>query len=229
VTIHGLSTIRLFEAEPELLRFLAPEDAARASQVRLPVHAFPRGTVDLGSLLGQTPASGAFILEGMLLAPLRLGTHRGLRLLGPGDAFGRIDQGRSIVGTDPRWRAPLATKLVLLDRELLLAVRRWPGLAVGLQAQISERSDRLTAQLLICQMPRVADRLLALLWLVADSWGQVTADGTLVPVPLTHAMIGSLIGARRATVTLALGALARSGAISREPRGWLLHRQMPAL
>lgn len=224
--VHALTTIRLFEEEPELARFLGPEDAARAAQVRLPVHQLPKGQVDVHALLDHSRAFGAFLVEGMLLQPLRLGNHSGQRLLGPGDAIGVAGDPSSMIASEGSWRAPLPSKLVLFDRELLLAIRRWPGLAAGLQAHISERSERLATQLLICQMPRVSDRLLALLWLVADTWGQVTTSGTLVPVPLTHATLGALIGARRATVTLALGALADAGAVTRGARGWLLHRSL---
>jgi hypothetical protein len=75
---------------------------------------------------------------------------------------------------------------------------------------------------MICQLPRVDERLLALMWLLAESWGQVTPAGTLLPIALTHAALGGLIGARRPTVTLALGNLTAAGVIRRQPRGWLL-------
>ncbi len=77
---------------------------------------------------------------------------------------------------------------------------------------------------MICQLPRVDDRLLAVMWLLAESWGQVTPAGTLLPIGLTHAALGGLVGARRPTVTLALGSLTADGALRREERGWLLLR-----
>jgi CRP-like cAMP-binding protein len=60
------------------------------------------------------------------------------------------------------------------------------------------------------------------MWLLAESWGLVTPTGTVLPIALTHAALGGLIGARRPTVTLALGNLSASGLVRREPRGWLL-------
>ncbi len=39
---------------------------------------------------------------------------------------------------------------------------------------------------------------------------------------LTHDVLGGLVGARRSTVTLALGELADRGALIRQDRGWLL-------
>jgi hypothetical protein len=50
----------------------------------------------------------------------------------------------------------------------------------------------------------------------------VTSAGTVLPVTLTHETLGALVGARRPTVTLALGELAGRGAVVRQGRSWLL-------
>jgi hypothetical protein len=60
------------------------------------------------------------------------------------------------------------------------------------------------------------------MWLLAESWGQVTASGTVLPIELTHSALGGLIGARRPTVTLALSELSERGALVRQAGGWLL-------
>jgi hypothetical protein len=45
----------------------------------------------------------------------------------------------------------------------------------------------------------------------------------VVPIELTHTALGHLIGARRSTVTLALGELSRLGAVVRRDDGaWVL-------
>jgi CRP-like cAMP-binding protein len=158
----------------------------------------------------------------MLQQSVRLGSHAGLRLLGPGDVVTLTHAPRSIIVTETACRALAPTRLALLEREMLLAVRRWPQIAAGLHAHLAEQSERLMTQLMICQLPRVDDRLLALMWLLAESWGLVTPTGTVLPIGLTHAALGGLIGARRPTVTLALGNLSTGGLVRREPRGWLL-------
>jgi hypothetical protein len=56
----------------------------------------------------------------------------------------------------------------------------------------------------------------------------VTLDGVVVPVPLTHDMIGRLVGAHRPSVTTALSELTRSDRIRRLPHGWLLLGDPPA-
>lgn len=214
--------IRLFDAEPDLIRFLSPEDSQQAREIQLPVHSMTKGDADIGRLFSETGSFGALVLDGMLLQTLRLGGHAGLRLLGPGDVLSLTQAPRSILVVEATCRATVPTKLALLEREMLLAVRRWPQIAAGLHAHTGEQSERLVTQLMICQLPRVDERLLALLWLLAESWGQVTPSGTLLPISLTHAALGGLIGARRPTVTLALGNLTSAGVIRRQPRGWLL-------
>ena len=77
----------------------------------------------------------------------------------------------------------------------------------------------------ISQLHRVDRRLLALFWHLAERWGRMTADGVVLPMTLSHRMLGQLIGARRPTVPTALGELARRGDIRRCDDGtWLLTR-----
>ena len=223
------STIRLFEAEPDLMRFLGSEESEQAREVRLPVHTIGKGDADLRTAFEANGAFGAIVLDGMLLQTLRLGAHAGLRLLGPGDVLALTGAPRSILEVESTCRANAPTRIALLEREMLLAVRRWPQLAAGLHAHIGEQCERLVTQMMICQLPRVDERLLALMWLLAESWGQVTRSGTLLPIGLTHASLGGLIGARRPTVTLALGNLTEAGLLERQPRGWMLTGSPDAL
>jgi hypothetical protein len=150
-----------------------------------------------------------------------------MTLLGPGDLI--------LVGSDPPsmlvgeslWRAVAKTRLAFLGREFLLGARRWPGLFAGLQLRSAQQTDRLATQLVVCQLPRVDQRVLALMWLLAESWGHVTPTGTTLPLSLTHDALGALVGARRPTVTLALRELTDRGAILRQDQGWLLVEPPP--
>lgn len=218
----AVSSIRLFEAEPDLARYLSPEDRTQASQIRLPAIELPPGHVSVRAELRQRGAFGALVLQGMMLQTIRIGQHSGLRLLGPGDIVSFADTAPSMLVLDEACRATVSTRLALLGREMLVAGRHWPWLIAGLHTRMAEQIDRLTTQLIVCQLPRVDDRLLAMLWLLAESWGQVTASGTVVPIELTHSALGGLIGARRPTVTLALSELTERGAIMRQADGWLL-------
>jgi hypothetical protein len=119
-------------------------------------------------------------------------------------------------------RVVATARLALLGRDVLVGAHRWPRLLAGLHARTAEQIERVAVQLAICQLPRVEDRLLALLWLLAENWGRVTPAGTSLPLALTHETLGALVGARRPTVTLALGELAERGAVVRQGRSWLL-------
>ena len=75
----------------------------------------------------------------------------------------------------------------------------------------------------VSQLPRVDERLLAMLWLLAERWGRVGPDGVVVELALTHELLGRLIGARRPTVTMAVGQLIEAGHVRRRlDRGYVL-------
>ena len=96
-------------------------------------------------------------------------------------------------------------------------------------ARAAERSERLAVQQAIAQLPRVDLRILALLWHLTERTGRVGSEGVILPVPLTHELLGRLVGARRPTVSLALKQLTQRGHVARHPEGWQLSQAMPDL
>jgi hypothetical protein len=151
-----------------------------------------------------------------------------MRILGRGDTVS-AGAAPSMLLAESGCRAVIPTQLAMLGKDVLVGTHRWPRLAAGLHARTAEQVERVAVQLAICQLPRVEDRLLALFWLLAESWGRVTASGTVLPLNLTHETLGALVGARRPTVTLALGELAARGAVLRQDKTWLLleHPSVP--
>lgn len=212
----------LLDALPEFARFLATEDRELLSAVTLPTLDVSERPLAVSELLEKRNAFGAVVIDGMLLHYLQIGAQPGLRILGSGDLVALRDAPRSSLFGVSSCRAIASTRIALLGRELLLAMRHVPRLAIGLHTEMAEQMQRLATQLVICQLPRVEDRVLAMLWLLAESWGRVTPSGTTLPLALTHEVIGALVGARRPTVTLALGELANRGALVQQDRGWLL-------
>jgi hypothetical protein len=182
---------------------------------------------DLGAALAGSHAFGALLLEGMLLQHLRLGEQEAMRLIGPGDVLASEEPRSPTLLTQLGRHVIADARLAILGRDFLIAARRWPGLVAGLHARAAEQAERVTAQLVICQLPRVADRLLAIMWLLAESWGRVTPSGVALPILLTHEALGALIGARRPTVSLALAELIERGAVVRQHTGWLLLESLP--
>jgi CRP-like cAMP-binding protein len=214
--------ISLLEVEPDLARFMSAEERVAAAMLSVPVIQVPRGAVDLDALLGGNNVFGALVLDGMVFSHHRVSDHTALRLLGPGDLLAVPGAAASTIVPQSTLSAPAPVMLALLGTEVLLAARRWPRLVAGLHVRIAEQTDRVAAQLTICQFPRVDQRLLAMMWLLAETWGHVTTAGTRLPLSLTHDALGALVGARRPTVTLALGELTERGAIVRQESGWLL-------
>ncbi len=216
------SAIRLFDLDPDLVRFLSEEDRAEAAELTVPIVRVGRGRTDLEQLLRETGAFGVAVAEGMILQSVQVVDHVGLRLLGPGDVAGIAHDYASTVRVACHTRTDAHASLALLNREILIAVYRWPLLLTGFLFRVAQQAERTTDQLVICQLPRVEDRVLALMWQLAESWGYVTRSGTVVPLTLTHELLGGLIGARRSTVTLAIDRLAERGAMVRTGENWLL-------
>jgi CRP/FNR family transcriptional regulator, cyclic AMP receptor protein len=213
------------EAWPELRGYVSARDLDEIARVRLPVITVDNGVIELHDVLREHGAFGATVLEGIVMNSLRVGDQTGIQLLGPGDLL--------IEGSEPMpsWlrdadsRAAASVRLALFGNDLLAVALRWPRIIQGLYAGVADQLQRLTAQLVICQLPRVDERVLAMLWLLSESWGYVTPSGVRLPLALTHEMIGGLVGARRPTVTLALRKLVQDGAIVHQDSGWLLLEQ----
>ncbi len=217
----GSSTVGLLAVARDLADFINVEEREQAERIALPVREVS-GPVELGALLKAANAFASLVVDGMLLYQMRIGEQPGLRVVGPGEIVSMPGAPRSTLVDNSSCRAVRGTQLAFLGVEFVAAARRWPGLIAGLQSRTADGTERLATQLAICQLPRVQDRLLAMLWLLAESWGHVTASGTTLSLSLTHESLGALVGARRPTVTLALRELAEQGALVHQDRGWLL-------
>jgi CRP/FNR family transcriptional regulator, cyclic AMP receptor protein len=219
--------VPLLDARLELTRHLTADERAELANVGLPVITLDPGPVDLTTLLARHNAFGATVLDGIVMTSLNIGEQAGIQLLGPG-ALLMPDNGML-----PEWvggsriRTTQSVRLGLFGNDLLAAAYRWPRVVIGLFACLGEQLQRLTAQMVICQLPRVDERVVAIMWLLAESWGQVTASGVRLPLTLTHETLGALIGARRPTVTLALRKLTEKGALIHQDSGWLLLEPPP--
>jgi CRP-like cAMP-binding protein len=220
--------VRLLDAEPDFGRYLTADERAEAATLTVPCVDVPAGPVEMATIFSRHGCFGAFVLDGMLARHLRVGDQPGMRVLGPGDIVSLGTSPMSMLLVESGCRAVAPTRLAMLGRDVLVGAHRWPRLMAGLHARTAEQIERVAVQLAICQLPRVEDRLLALFWLLAESWGRVTPSGTVLPLALTHETLGALVGARRPTVTLALGELAERGAVLRQGRTWLLVEHPPA-
>ena len=118
--------------------------------------------------------------------------------------------------------------VAVLDRRFAAEMTRYPEITASLFDRLSERSLRLATTQAISQLTRVDRRLKALFWHLAERWGRVSGDGVIVPLALTHRILGQLVGARRPTVSTALSELAEREELTRRPDGsWLLRGDPP--
>lgn len=168
---------------------------------------------------------GLLVLEGLMIRDVTIADARCGELVGPSmllrpcDNRGSDAPMRHEVG----WRVVEPTRLAVLDRRFVRIAAHWPTIMTALVARATERAHNLGVMVSIHSLKRVDTRLLAFFWHLADRFGKVTADGVLVPLPLTHRQLALLVGAQRPSVTSALGTLAERGLLRRDDRGnWRL-------
>jgi len=189
------------------------------------------GPWDVSRLAGATADHvGLLIIDGILSRELVVADHVSAELLGPGDLV-RPWQPSSRTGllpVDAVWTVLSPLTVAVLDRRFAAEMSRYPEITASLFDRLSERSLRLATTQAISQLTRVDRRLKALFWHLAERWGRVSGDGVIVPLALTHRILGQLVGARRPTVSTALSELAEREELMRRPDGsWLLRGDPP--
>ena len=220
--VHVLAEDRALGAQ------LPPDELAVATQHLVAGELrVPQGPWGVEHALGETPGDlGFLVLDGLLSRDVTVGRHGCAELLGPGDVLRPwdADEGRGApVRHESAWGVLHAARLAVLDARFAALAGRFPAVVAELMSRTLRRSRDLAVLLAIAAMPRLDARLLAALWHLADRWGRVGHDGTLLPVRLTHETLAGIVGAQRPSVTTALRALERSGALRRDPGGgWLL-------
>ena len=169
---------------------------------------------------------GLLILTGTIARELSLSHDApSAELFGAGDIIRtwRADTTPKLLPTLTRWNVLSPTSVALLDRDSALALRRYPEVMTVVLDRLNARAERLAVTQAISQLTGVETRVEALLWHLSERWGRVGPDGVIVTLALSHRMIGSLIGARRATVSTAIARLADDGRIARRADAtWLL-------
>jgi CRP/FNR family transcriptional regulator, cyclic AMP receptor protein len=228
----GNGSIQLLEADPELARGLDPRRIREVSQ-RLFVRAvdIPRGPWSPArALTGGSQPIGLLVLEGLLVREATVGDHPSAELLGPGDLLRAWDDrdAEVLLPRSVRWSALTSARVAVIDHALAVRAAQWPEIFASLVERAARRAERLVVMQAIGHLTRVDDRLLALLWCLAERWGRVVPSGVLVNLRLPHRTLAGMVGARRPSVTTALGQLMSRGDIERRSDGgWVLRGQPP--
>ena len=161
-------------------------------------HRLSVGAWDVSRLAGASADHiGLLILDGVISRELIVADHVSAELLGPGDLI-RPWQAASkseLLPVDAEWSVLSPATLAVLDRRFAAEAAQFPELTAALFDRLSERSLRLATTQAISQLTRVDRRLKALFWHLAERWGRVGGDGVVIPLALTHSILGQLVGA----------------------------------
>lgn len=228
----GCGSIQLLDADPELARDLDPRRAREAAQ-RLYARAIdiPRGRwLPNAALVDGTRPIGLLILAGLLVREATVDDHPSAELLGPGDVLRAWEDAEheELLPRSIEWSALTATRMAIIDHAFAVRAAQWPEVFASLLDRAARRTERLVVMQAIAHLTRVDDRLLALLWCLAERWGRVVPDGVLVSLRLSHRTLAGMVGARRPSVTTALGQLIARGELERRADGeWILRGEAP--
>jgi hypothetical protein len=223
--------VSLAEADPDLLKGFDPatagrlREAATAEILEIEAGELRRPTTPPQALYGF------FVLRGLLSRSVVIQGRRSAELLGPGDVLrpAASDDIDSSVGFHVSWEMLEGTELALLDHGFAEAVAPWPEFTAALMDRMMRRTHALALHLAVSHLKLVENRLLVILWYYADRWGRVTPEGVVLPLRLTHGMLARIVGARRPSVSTALGRLSERHLVERSPEGhWLLLGSPPA-
>jgi CRP/FNR family transcriptional regulator, cyclic AMP receptor protein len=230
----GNAFVRVLEEDPELAAGLdatsvqlATRHAIAAVESVAPGPWEPSFPADGGS--GHL---GLLVLEGLLMRDVTLGQATCTELIGRGDLLRPWDWERDVLTIKPvvTWSALQPVRLAVLDRRIAAVMGRWPELIGAVVSRAVRRSFELATNQATSHLTRVDARLELLFWGLADRWGRVGRDGVVLDLPLTHQVLGRLVGAQRPSVTTALSDLARRGVIERREDGaWVLRGDPPAV
>jgi CRP/FNR family cyclic AMP-dependent transcriptional regulator len=209
-------------------------DLAEALDVRMRLVARPAATAmifdaDVGEvklaerLAAARSGPGVLVLDGVVAVNVQVGDRVAAELLGSGDIVEACEEGDDLLACATEWRGLVPTRFAVLDDGFVQRVRPWPQIMQALLNRVERRARNLNVQRAISSQPRLEVRLALLLWHLAARWGRVEPGGIRLPLPLTHQLLGRLIGAERPSVSHALARLARSGLVTGHGDEWHLH------
>lgn len=220
--------VHILDVDPDLGRDL---DAVAASEARQRIVARAE-TVPAGTRYGTwgppdpRACAALMIVEGLITREFMLGRGRCAELLGPPDLIRPWDHDSAVslpVSGNIEWNILVPSRVALIDADVIRRAQPWAAVSAMLTARAVWRAQSLAVHQAIDQLSRVDHRLVLLFWHLAQRWGRVTPEGIVLELPLTHELLARLTGARRPSVTTALGQLAQRGLVRRRAdRAWLI-------
>jgi hypothetical protein len=217
----------LLEADAELGALLDPESFARArASLSTSWAPLTTGPWQVGRLRQASPANGGLlVLSGVVAREVVVAGDVSSELLGAGDLIRpwSTQADTQLLDADVRWNVLASGRVALLDSSFMARAAGFPGVTAMLMERIESRARRLATVKAIAQLTRVDERLVAVIRHFCERWGRVTGEGVLLPLCLSHRMLGELVGARRPSVSTAAAALEKADRLIRRPDGtWLV-------
>jgi len=191
----------------------------------VPVVDIPLGDCELSSRFGRVEGGpGVLVLDGVITVDACVGERTATELVGAGDLLQPWKQSEDdLIQPHASWRVLVSARLALLDAAFAERVRPWPEIAYALLRRSAKRARDLGVQRAITSHPRLEVRLALMLWHLAGRWGRVEPGGIHLTLPLTHRLLGRLVGAERPSVSHALARLADGGLVTGGGADWHLH------
>jgi CRP/FNR family transcriptional regulator, cyclic AMP receptor protein len=222
--LHPAGRVALLDVDPELGgQRTGPELAALRDRLTAPVYRVANGHLPEPVLQKRDAHLGFLLLKGLLLYEVSACGRATAELLGPGDLI-------------RPWRADVSDTLssevqwTVLEQALLadlgsVANSRFTDSCDFLEVLLrrgARRAEAVAIQRSITAHVRVDVRVLAYLWHLGDRFGVVIPGAVRLDIPLTHAVLARLVGARRPTVTTALQRLIQLGYLTRDGKAFVL-------
>jgi CRP/FNR family cyclic AMP-dependent transcriptional regulator len=172
---------------------------------------------------------GLLVVDGTLVRRVGMGGRYGAELLSTGDLLqpAEHDGEGATLPFEATWRILSPLRLAVLDLPWMGRMAPYPEVFAELTRRVTVRSRRLASLQAIAQHHRLDERLRLFFWELADRYGRVTPHGVRLELNLTHELISHLIGARRPSISAAIGRLEDDGYVRRVDRRWVLLGEPP--
>jgi len=221
--MSGVRVVQLLECDPGLGEGLTErERACAAGALPAPAVSLEPGRWQPGAGAPEPGHLGYLVAAGLVVRRVEIGPGSSVELLGAGDLLRPWQEETSSFST-ASWEVLERATVVALGPGLARDAGQWPAIVSNLVARGVRRSRTMAADAAIASIVGLEERLLILLWKLAETWGETRGDGVQITIHLPHRLLAELVGARRPSVTSALSELQQSGRIVSTSHGcWVL-------